>query len=99
MTIMNNDTAQAWTLPKGTIFTAPDGAQFATAFATTVPKATKTAGANGGKAVLTAGQQDIWVNAVKKGKASLDRQRTENTGSRASSARAPTRSCTASARR
>jgi hypothetical protein len=70
MTIMNNDTAQAYTLPKGTIFTAPDGAQFATAFATTVPKATKKAAA-GGKTTITAGQQDIWVDAVKKGKGSL----------------------------
>ena len=25
MTVMNNDTAQAWALPKGTIFTAPSG--------------------------------------------------------------------------
>jgi hypothetical protein len=71
ITIMNNDTAQSWTLPKGTIFTAPDGAEFATAFATTVPKATKQAAANGGNPTIVAGQQNIWVDAVKKGKGSL----------------------------
>ena len=71
MTIINNDTAQPWTLPKGTIFTAPDGAQFATAFATTVPKATRRPASDGGKPAIVAGQQNIWVDAVKKGKASL----------------------------
>jgi hypothetical protein len=71
MTIMNNDAAQSWTLPKGTIFTAPDGAQFATAFATTVPKATEKPAAGGGKPAIVAGQQNIWVDAVDKGKASL----------------------------
>jgi hypothetical protein len=71
MTIMNNDTAQSYTLPKGTIFTAPNGAKFATAFATTVPKATMKMAANGGNATVVAGQQNIWVDAVKKGKASL----------------------------
>jgi hypothetical protein len=71
MTIMNNDTAQSWTLPKGTIFTAPGGAQFATAFATTVPKATKKMADDGGKPTIVAGQQNIWVDAVKKGKGSL----------------------------
>jgi Domain of unknown function (DUF1929) len=71
ITIMNNDAAQSWTLPKGTIFTAPDGAQFATAFATTVPKATEKAAAAGGKPTIVSGQQNIWVDAVAKGKASL----------------------------
>jgi hypothetical protein len=71
MTIMNNDTAQSWTLPKGTIFTAPDGAQFATAFATTIPRATEKPAAVGGKPAIVAGQQNVWVDAVKKGKASL----------------------------
>src|SRR5580693_9407438 len=32
MTLMNNDRSQSFSLPKGTIFTAPDGAQFASAF-------------------------------------------------------------------
>src|ERR1700722_20818894 len=39
MTVVNTDPTQAWSLPKGTTFTAPDGAQFKTAFAMTVPNA------------------------------------------------------------
>jgi hypothetical protein len=71
MTIINNDTAQPYTLPKGTIFTAPDGAEFATAFATTVPKATEKMAADGAMPTIVAGQQNIWVDAVKAGKGSL----------------------------
>jgi hypothetical protein len=71
MTIINNDTLQSYTLPKGTIFTAPDGAEFATAFATTVPKATEKPAANGAMPTIVAGQQNIWVDAVKAGKGSL----------------------------
>src|SRR6202161_719965 len=56
ITIINNDTAQPWTLPKGTIFTAPDGAQFATAFTTTVPRAKERPGADAGKRAIVAGQ-------------------------------------------
>jgi hypothetical protein len=72
MTVMNYDTTQSLTLSKGTIFTAPDGAQFRSAFALTVPRATvgRTAQANGKKPV-TPGQQNVWVDAVKKGKGSL----------------------------
>jgi Domain of unknown function (DUF1929) len=71
MTIMNNDTTRPWTLQKGTIFIAPDGAQFATAFTTSVPKATLKPGAGGKAPGIVAGQQNIWVDAVKKGKGSL----------------------------
>jgi hypothetical protein len=70
MTIVNTDTTHPWTLPKGTIFTAPDGARFATAFTTTVPRATLQTGVDGVANVVN-GQQDIWVDAVAKGKASL----------------------------
>ncbi len=70
MTIVNTDTRQAWTLPKGTIFTAPDGARFATAFATTVPRAKASTAADGVTKVVE-GQQDIWVDAIAKGKGSL----------------------------
>jgi Domain of unknown function (DUF1929) len=70
MTIMNTNTAHPWTLPKGTIFTAPDGARFATAFTTTVPKAKSYWNKNGEKALVN-GQQDIWVDAVAKGRGSL----------------------------
>jgi Domain of unknown function (DUF1929) len=71
MTVVNNDSTQSWTLPKGTIFTAPNGAQFASAFVLTVPRATKRPGANGGQPTVVPGEQNVWVNAVKKGKASL----------------------------
>jgi Galactose oxidase-like, Early set domain/GlxA beta barrel domain len=71
MTIINTSTTQAWTLPKGTIFTAPNGARFATAFATTVPRAGTKTGANG-LPYLAKGEQDIWVDAVDKGKGSLE---------------------------
>jgi hypothetical protein len=71
MTVMNNDTAQAWNLPKGTIFTSPNGVQFATAMAMTIPRATRRPGVNGGKPAVVAGQQSVWVDAVKKGKGSL----------------------------
>jgi hypothetical protein len=70
MTVVNNDTAQAVTLPKGTVFVAPNGAKFATAFAMTVPAATKKAGANG-KPIIVSSEQNIWVNATSKGKASV----------------------------
>jgi hypothetical protein len=71
MTVVNNDTAQPWTLPKGTIFTALDGAQFASAFALTIPRATRgPAGANGQPTVVPS-EQNVWVDAVKKGKGSL----------------------------
>jgi hypothetical protein len=70
MTVMNYDTAQSWTLPKGTVFTAPDGARFKSAFALTVPKATTGLG-NDGNQVVTPAQQNVWVDAVRKGKRSL----------------------------
>jgi Domain of unknown function (DUF1929) len=71
MTVMNNDTAQAWTLPKGTIFTAPNGVAFASAMAMTIPRATRQPNPNGGRPTVVAGQQSVWVDAVKKGKGSL----------------------------
>lgn len=71
MTIVNNDTTRPWTLQKGTIFTAPDGVQFATAFTTTVPRATDTGGTGMGIPTVIAGQQAIWVDAIKKGNGSL----------------------------
>jgi hypothetical protein len=70
MTVVNNDPDQAETLPKGTIFVAPNGAKFATAFAMTVPAATKKAGVNG-NTITVSSEQNIWVDATSKGKASL----------------------------
>jgi hypothetical protein len=72
MTVTNYDATQAWTLPKGTIFTAPDGVKFKSAFALTVPKATASRGANGANPTVTPARQNVWVDAVKKGKASLE---------------------------
>ena len=72
MTIVNNDVTQPWTLPKGTVFTAPNGAQFKSAFALTIPKATQKIDPATGTAVVTASQQNVWVDAVKKGKGSLE---------------------------
>lgn len=71
MTVVSNDTTQPWTLPKGTIFTAPDGAQFASAFALTIPRATESPGVDGGQPTVVPSEQNVWVDAVKKGKASL----------------------------
>ena len=70
MTVVNTDPTQAWSLPKGTTFTAPDGAQFKTAFAMTIPKATEQIGADG-LPTVTNTQQNIWVDAVAKGKGSV----------------------------
>ena len=72
MTIVNNDVTQPWALPKGTIFTAPNGAQFKSAFALTIAKATQKIDPATGQAVVTASQQNVWVDAVKKGKGSLE---------------------------
>ena len=72
MTIVNHDVTQPWTLPKGTIFTAPNGAQFKSAFALTIAKATQKIDPATGQAVVTASQQNVWVDAVKKGKGSQE---------------------------
>jgi hypothetical protein len=69
MTVVNSDPGQPETLPKGTIFVAPNGKKFATAFAVTVPAATKRARANGTPIIVSA-EQNIWVDATVKGKAS-----------------------------
>jgi Galactose oxidase-like, Early set domain/GlxA beta barrel domain len=70
MTVVNRDTGQGWRLPKGTIFTAPDGAQFASAFAMRIPRARTVVGAAGQLRVIP-GQQNVWVDAIRKGRGSL----------------------------
>jgi Domain of unknown function (DUF1929) len=70
MTVVNTDPTQAWSLPKGTTFTAPDGAQFKTAFAMKIPKAAEQIGVDG-LPTVTNTQQNIWVDAIAKGKGSL----------------------------
>ena len=70
MTVVNDDPSQPWHLPKGTIFVGPGGVQFASAFALTIPAARRHAGLNGKPHVIAA-KQNVWVDAVKKGKGSL----------------------------
>lgn len=71
MTVVNKDTAQPWTLPKGTIFTAPDGARFASASAITVPRATEGPLSITGQPTVVPREQNVWVDAVKKGTGSV----------------------------
>ena len=70
MTVVNDDPAQPWHLPKGTIFVGPGGVQFTTAFALTIPATKRHVGPDG-KAKVIAAKQNVWVDAVKKGKGSL----------------------------
>jgi hypothetical protein len=56
MTVVNADPTRSRTLPRGTIFIAPNGTKFASAAAVTVPRG---------------GQQNVWVDAIRKGKGSL----------------------------
>lgn len=69
MTVLNYDTTQHMSLAKGTIFVAPNGTKFATAFAMTVPRAAAHRKANG-TATIVPGQQNVWVDATSKGKGS-----------------------------
>ena len=70
MTVVNDDPTQPWHLPKGTIFVGPGGVQFASAFALTIPAAKRHVGLTG-KAQVVATKQNVWVDAVGKGKGSL----------------------------
>ena len=74
MTVVNTDTAQAWTLPKGTIFTAPDGAQFATAFAMTIPRATTRQGGAGGLPTVIAQPAEHLGRRGQEGQGLADRE-------------------------
>jgi hypothetical protein len=71
MTIVNSDPDQPWNLPKGTVFTNAKGQQFRSAFALTIPRAKRVPGAAGGKARIIPSQQNVWVDAVRKGRGSL----------------------------
>ena len=70
MTVVNDDPTQPWHLPQGTIFVGPNGVQFASAFALTIPAGKRHAGPDG-KAHVVAAKQNVWVDAVRKGKGSL----------------------------
>jgi hypothetical protein len=61
MTVINTDRSRSWTVPKGTVFINAQGKRFASDMAITVPPATKQG----------AGQQNVWVDALRKGKSSL----------------------------
>jgi hypothetical protein len=70
MTVINNDPSQPWHLPKGTIFIGPGGVQFASAFALTIPRAQKHR-VKRARPVITASQENVWVDAVRKGRSAL----------------------------
>jgi len=61
MTVINTDRARSRTVPKGTVFINAQGQRFASDMAITVPAATRQG----------AGQQNVWVDALRKGKSSL----------------------------
>jgi Domain of unknown function (DUF1929) len=71
MTVVNNDAAQPWNLPKGTIFTTASGQEFRSAFPLTIPRAKKVKGAAGGRPKIIPTQENVWVDAVRKGRGSL----------------------------
>lgn len=71
MTVVNNDPTEPITLPKGTVFIAPNGRKFASAFPLTVPRATRQPGMKGGQPTIIPSQQNVWVDAVAKGKGSV----------------------------
>jgi Domain of unknown function (DUF1929) len=61
MTVINTDRSRSWTVPKGAVFINAQGQRFASDMAITVPPATK----------QNVGQQNVWVDALRKGKSSL----------------------------
>jgi Galactose oxidase-like, Early set domain/GlxA beta barrel domain len=71
MTVVNNDTAQSLILRKGTIFTSPDGVRFASAFTLKIPAATEHPDAVTGLPDVVPSKENVWVDAVKKGKGSI----------------------------
>ena len=70
MTVTNWDQQKSITLPKGTIFMSPTGAQFRIAFAVTVGRATQSVNAKR-QTVVTPGTSNVWVDAVASGKGSV----------------------------
>jgi hypothetical protein len=51
---------------------APNGVEFTSASALVVPRATKRPRVNGGQPTVVPSEQNVWVDAVKKGKGSLE---------------------------
>ncbi|MCM2578231.1 galactose oxidase early set domain-containing protein [Streptomyces meridianus] len=66
MLVKNEAPSAPRTLPRGTVFRAPDGKEYRTTRTTTVPAAKKRT--KKGKIVITAGEKRIFVEAVRKGR-------------------------------
>ncbi|MFG2916582.1 galactose oxidase-like domain-containing protein [Kitasatospora sp. NPDC048298] len=62
MRVRNESPEHDRTFPKGTVFVAPNGHEYASTAAVTVPAATKTG--SGKQTVVTAGEQHVYVEAV-----------------------------------
>ncbi|MEU8920944.1 kelch motif-containing protein [Kitasatospora sp. NPDC048545] len=62
MQVRNESPEHDRTLPKGTVFVAPNGREYATTVQVTVPAATKSG--SGQQTVVTAGRQHVFVEAV-----------------------------------
>jgi len=69
MTVYNS-TMRPLTVPKGTIFIGPRNVEFTSAFGFVVPPATTRQNGNG-TTMTVATQQNVWVDAVTKGKKSV----------------------------
>jgi len=75
MRVRNENPDAPHTFPKGTVFTAPDGREYATTAEVTVPAATKRTTATTTTATtttVTAGEQHVFVEAVAPGTAYVD---------------------------
>lgn len=66
MRVRNESPERARTFPKGTVFVAPNGREYASTADVTVPAAVKTGSGTG--TVVTAGEQHVFVEAVGEGK-------------------------------
>ncbi|MFD4534400.1 galactose oxidase-like domain-containing protein [Kitasatospora sp. NPDC058397] len=65
MRVRNESPERARTFPKGTVFVGPNGREYASTVPVTVPAAVKTGA--GKQAVVTAGEQHVFVEAVGEG--------------------------------
>ncbi|KAF4409218.1 MULTISPECIES: kelch motif-containing protein [Streptomyces] len=70
MLVKNEDPDRARTFPKGTVFRSPDGREYRTAREFTVPAAVKKQG-DDGKVTVTASEERVFVEAVRKGKSQV----------------------------
>ncbi|MGF1430124.1 galactose oxidase-like domain-containing protein [Kitasatospora sp. LaBMicrA B282] len=75
MRVRNENPDAARTLPKGTVFTAPDGRQYQSDADVTVPAATKTV--DGARVTVTASEQHVFVEALVKGQSQVSSVETQ----------------------